>query len=55
MATELVKATVAMPATTEVQKALPAIVERAGAAGRFAWEEFFPSARQLVREPGATA
>src|SRR3954470_6517482 len=41
MATELVKATAAMPAVTGGQAALPALVVRAGGAARFAWEEFF--------------
>src|SRR3954471_18859113 len=41
MATELVKATAAMPAVTGGQAALPVLVERAGGAARFAWEEFF--------------
>ena len=42
MSSELVKASdAAMPAILSQQPALPAIVERAGAAGRFAWDEFF--------------
>jgi integrase/recombinase XerD len=42
MSNELVKATVvSVPAVIDKQAALPAMVERAGPAGRFAWEEFF--------------
>jgi hypothetical protein len=42
MANELVKAAgVNVPALTAGQPALPVMVERAGPAGRFAWEEFF--------------
>jgi integrase/recombinase XerD len=42
MANELVKASpVAVPAIIIGQASLPVLVERAGAAGRFAWEEFF--------------
>ena len=43
MPTELVKASdaVTAPAVIGPLPALPAIVERAGAAGRFAWDEFF--------------
>ena len=42
MPNELVKASeVRVPATIGQRAALPAMVERAGVAGRFAWEEFF--------------
>jgi len=42
MGTELVKASeVIAPAIIGHQAALPVMVERAGPAGRFAWEEFF--------------
>ncbi len=41
MANDLVKVTAAVPVAIREQATLPAVVERAGAAGRFAWEEFF--------------
>ena len=41
MANELIKATATVPAALREQAKLPAMVERAGAAGRFAWEEYF--------------
>lgn len=41
MANELVKVTAAMPGTAGEQAALPVLVERAGGAARFAWDEFF--------------
>jgi hypothetical protein len=41
MASELVKATAVMPTPIGEQATLPAMVERAGADGRFAWDEFF--------------
>ncbi len=41
MATEIVPATQATAIVLRSEVALPAMVERAGAAGRFAWDEFF--------------
>lgn len=41
MGTEIIPASQAGSITTANAFALPAIVERAGAAGRFAWDEFF--------------
>ncbi len=42
MGNELVKASeVSLPAVIVVPSVLPAMVERAGAAGRFAWDEYF--------------
>ena len=42
MANELVRApAVSVPDATSLPAGLPALVERAGPAGRFAWEEFF--------------
>jgi integrase/recombinase XerD len=42
MGTELVKVSrVITPAVIVEQPTLPVLVERSGATGRFAWEEFF--------------
>ena len=41
MANELVKASPVSVPVASGAASLPALVERAGAAGRFAWEEFF--------------
>jgi site-specific recombinase XerD len=41
MSTEIIPANRQTVVASKIEAALPALVERAGAAGRFAWEEFF--------------